>query len=634
MHGFAPLDFRHIRCNAGLRRRILNLSKRRMTGSRSRRPRLTCGYLLAELIMKSTLTMGRRMDGATARISASALLLFAAARADGQTLQPPGNAGQLLQQNQSLLSPGVDGVRRQDGADDGVVDERARAAGSGMTTLHVTRFELNEALGEPLDSDVARLFASAAGRDLTFEQITMVRMQLNALLRRQLGLLVFAILPEQDARDGVVRFTVVRGHVESIELHNRSRVSDATLERVVPGAGKRGAALLAITRPDLSDVQHAAQIARTLPGVASVTPMLTQGETEGGTRVVLDVAPEPAIEATAVADNGGSPSTGRYRVGAQVTANSPLGIGDRARVLAYNAPSAIQDRDGAHGKTWIGLASYDVPLGGAGTRGGVQYSRVQYALGGPLQDLGDGYADVIGAYVRHPLVSTPKDDLSVGVAYNRKLLKDSFFSYAFRRRSNVASVSLNGSHFGDWKGRANGLQYAFTVDAGDVKQLDVGLGDPSTQGRFVKWGGSADFTQMLWPGANIRARMSAQFASTHLDPSEQMSLGGPNAVRAYGYDAPSVDQGAIASVDLTQEIAAVPGLSARVFADVGRGQINKSRSLAGADNTWNARGYGVGLSYQYKARARVDVSHAFRVGAPAGQRPDAGQTWVTATLNF
>lgn len=574
------------------------------------------------------------MDAATVRISASAVLLLAAARAEAQTPLPPANAGQLLQQNQSLLSPDANTAREPGDPGDAVVDQRAGNGSGGAATLHVERFELNEALGEPLDSDIARLFAGAAGHDLTFEQITIVRMQLNALLRRQLGLLVFAVLPEQDASNGIVRFRIVRGHVESIELNNRSRVSDATLERFVPGAGAHGAALRSITRPDLGDLQHAAQIARTLPGVASVTPLLTQGDTEGGTRVVLDVAPEPAIEAAAIADNAGSPSTGRYRVGAQMTANSPLGIGDRARVVAYNAPSALQDRDGAHGKTWIGLASYDVPLGGAGTRGGVQYSRVQYALGGPLQDLGDGYADVIGAYLKHPLLSAPNDDLSVGVAYNRKLLKDAFFSYAFRRRSNVASVTLNGSHFGDWKGRPNGLQYALTADAGDVRQLDVGLGDPSTQGPFVKWGGSADFTQTLWPGANVRARMSAQFASRHLDPSEQMSLGGPNAVRAYGYDSPSVDQGAVASVDLTQQIAAMPGLSARVFVDAGRGQINKSRSLAGADNTWNARGYGVGASYQYKARARVDVSHAFRIGAPAGQRPDSGQTWVTATLAF
>lgn len=584
--------------------------------------------------MKSRSTVDRRPEAATARMSVSALLLFAATGAKAQALPLPGNAGQLLQQNQSLLSPDADGGRQRGPSGDAVVDRRAGASGNGTATLHVERFELDETLGEPLDGDIARLFADAAGRDLTFEQITAVRLQLNTLLRRRFGLLVFAVLPEQDASRGVVRFKIVRGHVESIELNNRSRVSDATLERVLPAAGKNGVTLLSITRLDLGDVQQQAQIARALPGVAAVTPMLMQGETEGGTRVVLDVAPEPAVEAAVIADNGGSPSAGRYRVGAQLTANSPLGIGDRARVLAYNAPSALQDRDGAHGKTWIGLASYDIPLGGAGTRVGVQYSRVQYTLGGPLQDLGDGYADVVGTYVRHPLVLTPSDELTVGVAYNRKQLKDSFFSFAFRRRSNVGSVTLNGSHFGDWKGRPNGLQYALSLDAGDVKQLDVGLGDPSTQGRFVKWSGSADITQALWRGAHVRARMNAQFASTHLDPSEQMSLGGPSGVRAYGYDAPSVDQGAVASVELTQQIAAVPGLSARVFADVGRGQNNKSRAVSGADNTWNARGYGVGASYQYKARARIDVSHAFRVGVPAGQLPTRGQTWVTGTISF
>ena len=158
--------------------------------------------------MKSRLTVGRRMNGATARISASALLLFAAARADAQTTQVPGNAGQLLQQNQSLLSPDADTARQQRGADATVVDERASAAGGGTATLHVERFELNESLGEPLDGEIAQLFAGAAGRDLTFEQITAVRVQLNALLRRQLGLLVFAGLPEQDASNGVVRFRI------------------------------------------------------------------------------------------------------------------------------------------------------------------------------------------------------------------------------------------------------------------------------------------------------------------------------------------------------------------------------------------------------------------------------------------
>jgi hemolysin activation/secretion protein len=302
------------------------------------------------------------------------------------------------------------------------------------------------------------------------------------------------------------------------------------------------------------------------------------------------------------------------------------------RILGYIAPGSVQDRIGHDGQTWIGLASYEVPLGYDGTRAGIQYSKVGYALGGGLQNLGDGYASVVSFYANRPLVLTSTNELRVGVQISRKNLEDQFFGFDFFRHSSVAEVSLYGTHYGQLAGKPNGLQYSSALDVGSLAPVDWGLtGDPTTIGRFTKWNGSVDFSQLLWRGADVRARVSAQLASKHLDPSEQMSLGGPNAVRAYGYDAPNVDQGAVVSVDLTQQIAWVPGVSARVFADVGRGQINRNGGVYGADNTWTAAGYGVGLSYQYKTRLRLDLAQAFRLGTPDGMAPARSQTWFTAS---
>ena len=536
---------------------------------------------------------------------------------------PPVAAGQLLQQNQTLLTPGGEGPL--DDAKLRSPDSISEPSSHAQKTLHVKRFMLSEVLPEPLASQVRALLATAEERDLTFAQITQVRLKLNALLRKHYGVLVFAVLPEQDARGGTLRFDIVRGHVEDVSLRNKSRVSDALLKRIFHINGKR--------EVDLAEVVHAAEVARATPGVGAVTPVLSAGDTQGGTKVQVDIEPQPALQTALVMDNGGSPASGRYRLGTQLLANSPLGIGDQAKLTAYGAPGMIQNRSHKGGYTWIGLTSYDVPLSPWGTRGGIQFSRVQYALDGPLQGLGNGFAEVTSAYVNHPLVLKANDTVQVGVTLSRKDLSDEFFDFNFRRRSNVADFSLSGMHYGQAFGRANGIQFGLSLDAGQIKQLDVGLGDPSTVGGFVKWNGTADFTQLLWRGADVRAHVSAQLANRHLDSSEQMTLGGPSAVRAYGYDAPSVDLGAIVSLDLTQQIAAEPGLSTRAFVDVGQGTINRDLNVVGKGDTWTAMGYGVGLSYQYR-RLRVDVSQAFRIGTPGGQRPAHSQTWVTASAGF
>jgi hemolysin activation/secretion protein len=563
--------------------------------------------------------------------SASVLLLSVLPCVKAQSAPPAVGAGALLQQNQTLLTPSE--PSRVGSEESDALDRTAAPSPAPLPTLHIERIELSAPLDEPAASSARALFASVEGRNLSFAQIADVRVKLNAMLRKQYGMLVFAVLPQQDASHGTLRFDIVRGHVESVSIRNASRVSDSVLRRIFRADAEQDSASSKSARR-LDELQNAAAVVRNLPGVGQVTTVLSTGETEGGTTVRFDVEPESAIDLAAVMDNAGSPATGRYRVGAQLNANSPLGFGDRARLVLFNAPGAVQDEDGRDGMTWVGLASYEVPLGYLGTRGGIQYSRVQYALGGPLQGLGNGYASVVSAYASHPLVLSANDELRIGLMLSEKELLDEFFDYDFRRRSWVATVSLTGTHYRQAWGHPNGLQYGTSLDAGHIRQLDVGLGDPSTQGDFVKWSGNANFTQLLWPGASFQGRWSVQLANTHLDSSEQMSLGGPNAVRAYGYDSPSVDQGGIASFDLSQQLPGLSGLSMKVFFDVGRGQINKTQALVGSGNTWTATGYGIGGTYQYKNYAQIDVSGAFRLGTPAGQQPAHSQTWVSATLKF
>jgi hemolysin activation/secretion protein len=572
----------------------------------------------------------RLQSVSTTPLYAAILALCAVPHAHAQTAPPANGAGNILSQNQALLAPDAD-TRNAAPPADPTYPGASSQSSAPPQTLYVKHFVLDKPLDEPLATQVRKLFAGAEGRSLTFQQILQVRNKLTELLQSHYGALAFAVVPEQNASQGTLRFQMIRGHVESISLHNRSRVSDYTLRQIFD-ADHADKVASGSTQGGVDRVLRAANVARALPGVASVTPTLTEGAQEGGTKVAVDVAAAPTFEAAFVTDNAGSPGSGRYRIGTQLTLNNPLGIGDRARVLGYVAPGGVQDSIGRDGHTWIGLASYDVPLGYDGTRAGIQYSKVDYALGGGLKDLGSGYASVISFYANHPFVLTSTNEFRMGVQVSRKNLEDEFFGFDFFRHSSVVEVSAYGTHYGQLAGKPNGLQYSTSLDIGSLAPVDWGLtGDRTTVGRFAKWNGSVDFTQVLWRGADARARVSAQLANKHLDPSEQMSLGGPTAVRAYGYDSPNVDQAMVASLDLSQQIPWLPGVSSRVFADVGRGQINRNGGMYGADNWWTAAGYGVGLSYQYKTRLRLDLAQAFRLGTPAGMSPSRSQTWFSAS---
>lgn len=538
--------------------------------------------------------------------------------------QLPTNSGALLQQNQPWLAPTLPTQPRS--STSGAEGERSaaqevRSGSEAEQTLFVERFVLDGDLPASVADAVRKLFAQAEGRRLTVADIVAVRAALNTLLRHQVDLLSYATLPSQKADDGVVHFTLHHGRIAGVAYNNTSLVSDHTVKHyfAAAGAGKE---------PSIPQVELASQRLGALPGVDEVKPVLAPGRAVGTTDLNLQITPAPRVKAALIADNAGQPSSGTNRIGAQAVVNSPLGIGDQLQAVMLYAPPFAQPSNTQGSRTALGLASYELPLGYSGIRGGVQYSRVNYRAGGVDSDVLDqhGTANVIGLYVNKPLVDRRDKNLTIGGALDYKKLDDAFFGADSKRSAVVGGVRSSGYTMGQLVGQPNVLQFDLALRVGRLRQSEFGVLDPGgplypelkpLAGRFTTFNGSAQFTQRLGKSVTASLKGSVQAASRHLDSSEQMTLYGTQNVRGYETLA-SVDRGAVVQAELAKQIHAVPGLSASAFYDVGRGQINKS--AAGPGNAFTAQSIGGGLTYHVGSKVLIGASYAKGIGGtPEGQ---------------
>nr|WP_245615973.1 ShlB/FhaC/HecB family hemolysin secretion/activation protein [Andreprevotia chitinilytica] len=469
--------------------------------------------------------------------------------------------------------------------------------------FHVARIEVDD-VPEALRAAVDAAVAPYRDQQMSLGMVRNVAVKVTMALQDGGERLSYAYVPNQDIVDGVVHLKVLRGHIESASLgKNTSLVMDKVLKSyLAKGVSPTG---------DVPTAESQLLRLADLPGVGGTTPVLAAGQEPGGSALTVDVAPGERIEGLLVMDNNGSKTSGKLRMGTQLTLNSPLGMGDRFQAVLYEAPEVIQtnhDSDGG-GHTWIGRLSYDLPMGADGGRAGFAYSQVGYQLGGETyRRYGfEGFAKVWSLYGSYPLIRTATRNLSLSANLDYKQMFDSSLSDDLRSAS-MATLQLSGDVQGQIAGLPNVLQYQFSISGGDFTNTP---GDWSrTNGKFLKTTQSVKLSQGLMPGLYLDLPFSAQQASRNLDGSEKMSLGGPSGVRAFNGDVASVDTGWLFTPTVNWSVPWVDGLTAQLFYDYGRGTTQKTSNQY--ENIFALGGYGAGLSYALPGRAVFSASYARR----------------------
>jgi hemolysin activation/secretion protein len=160
-----------------------------------------------------------------------------------------------------------------------------------------------------------------------------------------------------------------------------------------------------------------------------------------------------------------------------------------------------------------------------------------------------------------------------------------------------------------------------------------------TEGGFSKWMVSLSRSQHLGNGTSLYLAVSGQRASTNLDSSQKMSIGGPYAVRAYESGVVSGDSGQLVTAELRQTLGPFWGgaLTGIAFIDSARVTINRNL-WSGATGLNNVQLSGAGLGgywsgpQQWMARAYLAVPMGSSLGL-TGHRHSA-RGWLETRKSF
>lgn len=482
-------------------------------------------------------------------------------------------------------------------------------------------------LPEGLASRASSLLKRFEDRFLTMSDLRGAAAIITEMLHESGESISFAYVPRQDVVDDVVSLAIMRGRLESVRLTvNDSLLRNTTLQSFLD----RGLA-------DDGDVNFMReQLARIadLPGVGSVSPTLEPGRQVGGASLAVSATPESRIENTVFFNNSGPQSVGRNQLGYQMTLNSPLGVGDRLQAIGFVSPDFLQtNRDSVGGYRTVGRISYDAPVGHRGARLGAAVQRVAYKVGGRNRDI-DGNVMAYSLYFSHPIMRgvSSSADFQLNADIFRRTDANPFLSTG--RNLNTLTAQFSGRRLSRLFGQPNIVRYEFTLTGGRLNTDDNFV--RSRIGRdFIKSTQRIQYLQRVVPTVMVGVSANAQQTSRNLDGQEQMSLGGPGAVRAYDNTIPGADQGYAMSAHVQWAPSVLRGGYLQVFYDHAHASFIKSPRFAHADNDVQLSGYGLAVGYALPSRFSVAVNHARRIGQPAQLRlqPKA-MTWVSMAMQF
>jgi hemolysin activation/secretion protein len=437
------------------------------------------------------------------------------------------------------------------------------------------------------------------GRDVNFGELIQITDQVEALYHEAGYFLAQATLPPQKIRLGVISIVITEGKLGQTRLEGESRNSPKIAYRYLDRLAKGG-----VLTESLLDRQIL--LINDLPG-GSASLDLQAGSAPGTTDVVLMQKADALFTGRVNVDNYGLPTTGEYRLGVNTTLNSPLHLGDRllANIIASNT-----------GNLHTYNLRYELPIGGNGWRLHAEKSRATYNLGGDFSALNaSGTADLWRFGVNYPWLRSRKTNINLQLEADHSNLEDSIPPLNLKKQSYGISFSPSANWQDNWLGGAAN-QAGLSLRHG---QLNLGseakLQDlANTEGSFNKLTIDLQRHQTVSSSLSLNLQWQQQFASTNLDSSEKISIGGAQNLVAYPIGQATADEGGFGKLELRWQPR--DDLSLGTFAEYAYLRLQHDANAGVSSNHANFRD--IGFSANWAVFKHIDFSVSV---AWAGNQP-------------
>lgn len=351
-----------------------------------------------------------------------------------------------------------------------------------------------------------------------------------------------------------------------------SQVDDAVLRDLLTTTLQPGGPLRA------DRYERAILLVNDTPGLAGSSSQLYPAEQVGEARFELTPVDGPAREGEAYLDTFGSRHTGRTRLGATATLNSPWRRGDRF-VVAANISSL--------GSTYL-YADAGLPVGNHGTRLGLTLDGLDYRTdeASGLR----GRARHVQVSVSHPVIRSRAVNLHVEAQLARDQHVDltDTTALADRQIGTLALVVRGDASDPAWGGGVNAWRLQAVTGRlnldGFEPYRDLDAATMQAAGRFTRWQWQVSRTQVLAPRNQLFVELAGQWASKNLDASQSLAFGGPQDFAGYHAGEVVGRSGVRARVQIRHDLGALLGsgrqqLSASL--DVGRLRTQAQRVEGG-----------------------------------------------------
>ena len=184
-----------------------------------------------------------------------------------------------------------------------------------------------------------------------------------------------------------MRIVIIEGLYGEVRLNNSSRVKSSVLVSLL-------APLQTGKVISQREMDRSLLLLSDLSGV-KVNATLKPGDLVGSADMNVAISPLPAIAGNLGLDNFGNRYTGQNRVNLALKYSNPLQLGDSLSMNLLSSGSGMM----------YGRLAYEVLVNGQGSRAGMSYSTMDYALGDTLASLkAHGSARSQSLWRRHPLL--------------------------------------------------------------------------------------------------------------------------------------------------------------------------------------------------------------------------------------
>ena len=373
------------------------------------------------------------------------------------------------------------------------------------TTTHIDKVEISksEIFSE---LEIFQLTSLAEGQDLTAEDINNFIDLINKLYAKKNIITARAYLDSLE--NGVLKIELMEARIGNVTVEGNRFNRKWFLKKQI--SSKPSDILnLQILEEDLKQFNKNARSIK-------LTAKLKPGEEYGTTDVIINAEEKFPYHFSASWDSFGRETTGLLRGGLMMSTDSFLGFQDRLTGAVNLARSSTNP-----------FVDYNIPINRKGTRIGGSYMFGKSKVSsGDYSGFGlEANTHIFSGYVSHPLIDTPRANLSLNTSANIKLSTAdiSGFRYSNFKDYNIA-VGLGGRY-----------NFNRSVLFGSVYSTNGIIDDSirSTSYYFTKINADGYYIHYLPKGIIATLRTGGQYSPQDIAYIEQYQIGGISSVRGY-----------------------------------------------------------------------------------------------------